>query len=38
MAVLEDGKWAAVSLKNSLLIIVLEADSRQLAEKLLKRF
>jgi hypothetical protein len=38
MAVLEDGKWAAASLKNSLLIIVLEADSRQLAEKLLKRF
>ena len=38
MAVLEDGKWAAASLKNSLLIIVLEAESRQLAENLLKRF
>ena len=38
MAVLEDGKWAGASLKNSLLIIVLEAGSRQLAENLLKRF
>lgn len=38
MAALEDGKWAGASLKNSLLIIVLEAGSRQLAENLLKRF
>ena len=38
VAVLEDGNWAAASLKNSLLIIVLEADSRQLAENLLRRF
>jgi hypothetical protein len=38
MAKLEDGKWAAASLKNGLLIIVLESDSRQMAENLLKRF
>ncbi|MGD2184724.1 MAG: hypothetical protein PVI71_01300 [Desulfobacterales bacterium] len=38
MAVLEDGKWAAACLKNRLLAIVLEADSRQLAEHLLKPF
>jgi hypothetical protein len=38
MAVLEDGKWTAALLKNSLLIIVLEADTRETAENLLKRF
>ncbi len=37
-AILEDGKWAAASLKDRLLAIVLEADSRQLAQNLLKPF
>lgn len=36
MALLENGKWAALSLKERILAIVLEADSRQLAESLLK--
>lgn len=36
IALLEDGKWAAVLLKERILAIVLEADSRQLAESLLK--
>jgi hypothetical protein len=35
-ALLEDGKWAAVKRKKQLLAIVLEADSRELADKLLK--
>lgn len=34
-ALLENGKWAAVNGKGSLLAIVLEADSRQFAEQLL---
>ncbi len=38
MAMLEDGKWAAASLKDRLLAVVLEADSRQLAQHLLKPF
>jgi hypothetical protein len=38
VAKLEDGKWAAASLKNRLMIIVLESESRQMAENLLKRF
>lgn len=36
-ALLENGKWAAVKRIDHLLAIVLEADSRQLAERLLKR-
>ena len=35
-ALLENGKWAAVKIKGHLLAIVLEADSRQLAEQLLE--
>jgi hypothetical protein len=35
-ALLENGKWAAVMRKENVLTIVLEADSRQLAERLLK--
>jgi hypothetical protein len=38
MARLEDGKWAAASLKNRLLAVVLEADSRQMAQNLLRTF
>ncbi|KKL99738.1 hypothetical protein LCGC14_1811420 [marine sediment metagenome] len=38
LALLEDGKWAAASIKDQLLAIVLEADSRKLAENLLKPF
>lgn len=33
---LENGKWSAAALKGKLLAIVLEADSRQLAESLVK--
>jgi hypothetical protein len=36
VARLENGKWSAVRLQGRLLAIVLEADSRPLAEKLLK--
>jgi hypothetical protein len=36
-ALLENGKWAAVTRIDQLLAIVLEADSRKLAERLLKR-
>jgi len=36
VALLENGKWTAVSLKDKILSVVLEADSRQLAESLLK--
>jgi len=36
-ALLENGKWAAVKQIDHLLAIVLEADSRKLAERLLKR-
>ena len=32
----DDSKWAAVMRKENVLTIVLEADSRQLAERLLK--
>lgn len=35
-ALLENGKWAAIQGKGSLLAIVLEADSKQLAEHLLE--
>jgi hypothetical protein len=35
-ALLEDGKWAAIKRKGRLLSIVLEADSRQVADQLLK--
>ena len=35
-ALLEDGKWAAVRGKGNLLAIVLEADSKEFAEELLK--
>ena len=35
-ALLEDGKWAAVKRKKQLLTIVLDADSRELADRLLK--
>jgi hypothetical protein len=38
IALLEDGKWSGASLKGKLLAVVLEADSRQLAESLLKPF
>ena len=37
-ALLENGKWAAIKRKERLLAIVLEADSRKLAERLLKSF
>jgi hypothetical protein len=33
---LEDGKWSAAGLKNKFLTVVLEADSRPLAENLLR--
>ena len=33
---LENGRWSAVSLKGNLLMIVLEADSPDLAQNLLK--
>ena len=36
MAMLENNKWCAVKVKDRLLTIVLEADSRHFAEKLLK--
>ncbi len=36
MAKLENNKWCAAKVKDRLLAIVLEADSRQLADKLLK--
>ena len=36
MAMLENNKWCAAKVKDRLLTIVLEADSRQLADKLLK--
>ena len=36
MAMLENNKWCAASVKDRLLTIVLEADSRHLADKLLK--
>jgi hypothetical protein len=35
MAMLENNKWCAAKVKDRLLMIVLEADSRQLAEGLL---
>ena len=34
---MENGKWAAVMRIDHLLAIVLEADSRKLAQRLLKR-
>lgn len=37
-AEIENGKFAAVFLKDKLLTIILESDSRRLAEKLLKPF
>jgi hypothetical protein len=37
-AEIENGKFAAVFLKNKLLTIILESDSRRLAERLLKPF
>lgn len=33
---LEDGKWSATGLKNKFLTVVLEADTRRLAENLLR--
>ena len=36
LVLLENRKWSAVKLKNRLLAIALEADSRQMAENLLK--
>jgi hypothetical protein len=36
LAVLENGKWSAAALKDRLLAIVLEADSRQLANDLIE--
>jgi hypothetical protein len=36
MAMLENNKWCAAKVKDRLLTIVLEADSRQFADKLLK--
>jgi hypothetical protein len=35
MGLLENNKWAAVNINEKLLVIVLEADSRRLAEQLL---
>ena len=35
-AILENNKWCAANVRNRLLMIVLEADSRQLADGLLK--
>jgi hypothetical protein len=35
MVLLENNKWAAININGKLLAIVLEADSRQLAEQLL---
>jgi hypothetical protein len=37
MALMENGKWAAVRGRNQLLAVVLEADSRKLAENLLRK-
>ena len=37
MALLENGKWAAVKGQKQLLAVVLEADSRELAENLLQK-
>ncbi|MFH1125439.1 MAG: DUF6599 family protein [Pseudomonadota bacterium] len=34
---LEDGRWSGAAVKGSLIIVVLEADSREVAEELLKR-
>jgi hypothetical protein len=36
MAMLENNKWCAAEVRDRLLMIVLEADSRQFADKLLK--
>jgi hypothetical protein len=36
MTMLENNKWCAAKIKDRLLTIVLEADSRQLADKLIK--
>ena len=33
---LEDGKWSAAGLKNTFVAVVLEADTRPLAENLLR--
>ena len=35
MVLLENNKWAAINIDEKLLAIVLEADSRRLAEQLL---
>lgn len=37
MVRLENGKWSVLSLKGNLLVLVLESDSPELAEKLLKK-
>lgn len=37
VALLEDGKWSAAAVKDGLLAVVLESDTRQLAESLLKK-
>ncbi|MBC8458050.1 MAG: hypothetical protein H8D67_08660 [Deltaproteobacteria bacterium] len=37
VALLEDGKWSAAAAKGTLLAVVLESDTRQLAQSLLKR-
>jgi len=34
---LEDARWSGAAVKGSLIFVVLEADSREVAEKLLKR-
>jgi hypothetical protein len=33
---LEDGKWTAAGLRNKLIVLVLEGDSRKLVEDLLR--
>jgi hypothetical protein len=38
IARLEDGKWASASRKGELIIIILEADTRQIAKRLLDTF
>jgi hypothetical protein len=37
VALLEDGKWSAAAAKGTLLAVVLESDTRQFAQSLLKR-
>jgi hypothetical protein len=37
-ALLENGKWAVINRKENLLAIVLEADNKEFAERLLTNF